>query len=71
MWQRSRALRAEYPQMIQRRRPRNVSRWSILLLNEEVVDKSGISRSSQPYPAGGPFVERGSGNVDRSTMIAD
>ena len=63
----------EDPQAIQRRCPRNVSRRSIPVSNAEVVDKSDISPSSRSYPAGGPFVERGSGKADslRSAMISD
>ena len=69
MRQRSRAGQREDPQMTQRRSPRNLSRLSISLLNAEVFEASDmVSGSSQPYPTGGPFIERGSGKADSGSM---
>ena len=63
-------LRTGVPQMTHHRRPKNLSRWSIPVLNAVVAVKCGIARSSQPYPAGGPPVERGVGIRGRDGMLA-
>jgi hypothetical protein len=70
IWQCWRTRWSASPHTMHRRFPRNVSLWSIPVLNAVVVDKTDISRSSQPYPGGAPFGWRGSGNVDRRAMVA-
>jgi len=58
------------PQMTQRCSPRNLSRRSISLSNAVVFEASvKLSRSSQPYPTGGLFIERGSGKADSDSMM--